>query len=151
MTINTNLRGLLGPRIQKALEQLGEDTQAYIVDSLSIPGSVVPFVVAPPGKPSFNWDDELTSGISHETTSGDVGPELVVRSAGVSKYQHPGKVIAADAENGAWWDGWAFDSRSGKWVWISPPHMVAPRPHMRPALEDLRESALPFIAGEVRL
>ena len=123
----------------------------HLVLSLSNPGSVRPFIVAPPGEPSYNWDNELTGGISGSTE--DRGETVVITliSAGVSLYQHPGRVIAADAEYGSWWDGWAYDSRGGKWVKIAPPHEVAPRPHMAPAKEWAAEHAMDLIAARAAI
>lgn len=148
MAIDIFLRRRIGPRVVAALERLGTSARAELVESLSVPGSVVPFVVAPPGEPSYNWDDELTGGISYTVADGGA-PALTMRSAGVSKYAHPGKIIAADAEQGSFWSGWAYDSRGARWVKCAPAHMVAPRPHMRPALERMREGGLAAIATEM--
>jgi len=134
-----------------ALEDVAAESQAQIVESLSTPGSVIPFVAAPAGYPSFNWDDELTSGISHEVVPGESTITVTMRSAGVSKYAHPGKVIAADAEFGSWWDGWAFDSRSGKWVKAAEPHFVERRPHMQPEMDFWDRNLIPDLTGKVKL
>lgn len=151
MSIDLDLVTRLQGRLARAMDRLGSDVQAEIVERLSVPGSVVPFVASRPGEPSTNWDDELTSGITHGVQVSRGSVTLTVRSAGVSKYQHPGKVIAADAEFGSFWDGWAYDSRGGRWVKAARPHMVAPRPHMKPSLEDLKRSGLSHIAREARV
>ena len=137
--------------LAEVLADIGATAQANIVDSLSTPGSVVPFVASSPGQPSFNWDDELTTGISHEVTPGETTVTLTLTSAGVSKYAHPGKVIAADAEFGSWWNGWAFDSRAGKWVKAAEPHQVEPRPHMQPEMDYWETKLIPELESRVRV
>lgn len=116
-----------------------------IVASLSTPGSVVPFVVSAPGQPSFNWDDELTAGIFAEEEADAETIAVTLISAGRSFWNQGGTVIAADAEFGSWWDGWAFDSTDWKWVKAAEPHFVEPRPHMAPALERAQAKIIRFV------
>lgn len=137
----------LQDRVERALGGYGDMAVRELVDALSVPGSVDPFIASPPGEPSFNWDDELTSGISRDLEVTADGPMLHIFSAGVSIPQTGSRHIAADAEFGHWWDGWAFDTREGKWKKCASPHFVEPRPHMAPAMQRAREEVLAYVRG----
>jgi hypothetical protein len=136
--------------IRGALRSLGQKCVDDIKESLSVPGQPKPFVAALPGQPSYNWDDELVDGIFYDFQDLGLTMVITVWSAGVSLYSKPGEIIAADAEFGSFWNGWAFDSSSGKWLKVAPPHDVLPRPHMQPELDLMANGlALSWIQNQI--
>ncbi len=158
-SLNTDALDALRSGILNGCRAAELEITLHLVMELSEPGEVrfnahgrlTSFIVAPPGQPSTNWDNELIDGISSRLDESPNQVIVTIISAGVSLYQAPGKVIAADAEYGSWWDGWAYDSSSGRWGKVCVAHEVAPRPHMAPAMEYARENAIGFILARAKV
>jgi hypothetical protein len=140
----SDLIDLVRARLYDAMEKLARDAVETIRDSLSVQGSVVPFVVSRPGEPPYNWDNRMIEGIGYFISESTSTMTITFVS---NAFDDSGRNFAADEEGGHWWDGWAQDFEDNyRWVKISEPHEVAPRPYMAPQAVYMAQNAPRFLA-----
>jgi hypothetical protein len=118
--------------MQAALEDVRE--------SLSVPGSPVPFIASSPGEPPTNWYGNMLFPealylVDDTANVSDISMTLVSDAMDLTGTHH----FSADAEFGHWWDGKAYDPVDGQIKQVAPPHDVAPRPFMRPGFALMKQ------------
>ena len=123
--------------VKGIMEAQGRESVGNIKRSLSKPGSPVPMVYAPVGEPSTNWYNNMIDAITFNVEVRGNMVTLNVVSDAVDQHMGQGHFSYRAEKGGHFWDGRAYDPRSGKIVQVAPPHVVGPRPHMAPELDRL--------------
>lgn len=117
----------------------------YIKLQISTQGSITPLVVSGPWEYPFRQTGELQQSI--KSGEGDHPLQAVVVSDAVDQHLHPGHHYSAEVEFGHWWDGWAWDWKTGRILQVSRPHVVQPRPYMRRGLRECHEAIFDIVSG----
>lgn len=140
--VERELDVFLAPRVRAA----GMFVTGYIRMHLGAnEGSVVPFVASKPGEWPYKWDGTLMRSVLYMQGASPLA--AVILSDAVDQHVHPGHHFSADEEFGHWWDGWAWDWKTGKIVKVAEPHYVHARPFMRRGLAECRGAILGIISG----
>ena len=151
MAINYGVFREIREQVAQGMAQTMGVVRGETMMSLSVWGSPYPnFVASAPGEPPTNWFNELVDGISAYTVDeGDTVTGTLLSDGRSIDPERDGEVIAAAAEEGSFWDGFAYIPDLGHAMYICPPHFVEPRPYMAPQFDAFEANGLQMLAAYI--